>query len=281
MNDQLKSGNPDGNPGDPQDLKFEGHLADVPQDLQDKLKDMTPEDREKLTGWMENKSKNWQSIATKEKEAVKLREQELAITLKQQNELIAKMDQVKSQPTQEKQGKLLDRLISSASDPEQRETLSQLRQAIVEETSDVRDLINQQTEANSKLQEELSYLKSVGEISLSSKIKSDLNQLSDKFGSELTSKYSAQFEEMALKYPNTDSETVLKYVTPMDELVKAVNAQELVRQKKESDRRMRSLEPTSSSSVSPETERQKNKAGRIIDTASRAMTRIREEGLSK
>lgn len=282
MVDPTTSGTPPVGTGEPEDIKFEGHLADLPDPLKDKLKAMSVEERKEWADAYDNKSKNWQRASTKEKEELKSERESLTRdreSLKQQQDLLSKLKQVESKPTASQKGKLLDRLIDQSTDAEQRETLGQLRVIFQEESADVGEIIDALKDEVAQLKEKTSNLESLGAVSLTSKIAGDLSELKVKFGKDLIDTYQEDYRAMAQKYPQTAPEKVLAFIAPLDELSDAISKQKEELTKKEAGRRTRSAEPESVSSISAAEYERDGKTGRATNVAKRALERARSEGV--
>jgi len=166
----------------------------------------------------------------------------------------------KSEGTKDSNLRTLDRLINDEVDPNQRESLRQMRTIIAEEANvpGLKDEIN-------SLKDEIKNLRNITQVSHNARIKSALDTLEKDYGKEIIDKHRKNLEYMLNKYPNQDAKSLLYNFAANDtDFEKLLLDRARKREKEELERKKRGASPTGdSTSQATRLEPKRDRKGRI------------------
>lgn len=125
----------------------------------------------------------------------------------------------------------LDKLIEQAADAETRESLTQMRNIIREETSDLRG----RDDELDRLRKEIESLRNATHMGQAERVTTKIASLKDRFGKEIVEKYEQDIRTAALKYPTQDVDKLFRYVASDDDLSSAYLKEAEKRKKREQE----------------------------------------------
>lgn len=189
-------------------------ISDVPEGDRPRIKELLEKKVKSLEGGYQEKFKEIASFKKAQEELV-----QSGLTVEEAKQVLANYVDSKKNPVNKEQKeakKLLDNLIDSAPS-EQKESLRQLRQILMEET----DI--------GKIRQELNEMKQVlGNVSAGftntkrREIESEFSSLEDRYGKDLVSKYRDVMIDEALKHGVSPSQ-VLRFRASDDEIEQAIS----------------------------------------------------------
>ncbi len=165
----------------------------------------------------------------------------------------------KSDDVRDRNLKLLDKRLEEAADPEDRKTLKQVRQIILEETN-----VDELREEMKLLKDQISFLQSSSAASRTETIGSQINEMSPRFGKDIVEKYAEDIKGLSLKYPKYSAEEIfLKFADKAD--VKSALLTEVAKEKEQEIKRKQngSMPGGDGSTVAVDAAKFKDKHGRV------------------